>query len=763
MQKPPSKAPERSIGVQDILFILWKHKWMILILALLGLGAAAVVYKTQKPLYQSEAKLLVRYVKETGSVDTFNQMNSPGGRRGGDPVIITEMEILGSLDLATDVASAIGIEKLLPDSQGLVSPSDAAREISSNLSVESVEGGSVLRVNYKNGNPELSKQVLRELVERYFNKHLEIHRSAAAFDMVSKQTEEVRGRLERTEKELNRLRTEAGIVSLDDAMKALSAQRNKVREDLLQARTALAEQHANVQSFGKNSGHAMDSVDVGSPDTGDEKAPAVAHAADKTLNDPPPQIVREYRALLELLAFLQKRHMELSIKFKSGNQLQMQNKQQMDNSDARRQALLDQYPGLASQAAVVSTDPNDPARSLEMAKAQVVAITAKVKVLEENLSQIAEQFAEQMTAGAVIDSLERRRQMEETEYRNLELNLKNARTDQTLDPSRMPNITMVQQPTEAVKVIDEFTMKLVLGLAASGLALGLGIAFLLEMVFNRKIERPAEIQTRLQLPLMLTIPYFRNSARGGKLLGAGPELPRIGGGADDWKSVDGKEMLAVSSPRAKSAHFILPFSETIRDRIIFNFQINNIIHKPKLIAVTGMSDGAGASTVAAGLAKSFSEIKDSKVLLVDLSSFHPDQNPMVGEAPRHSLPNALRIAQDSNFRDNPQNLYYANASTRREEGGVTQFTPLHLHQMMPMLHASEYDYIIFDLPALAQTSPTITMAGLMDKVLLVLDAENTSREGLKWGYSELTKGRANVSCIFNKSRSHGPEWLLGAH
>jgi hypothetical protein len=51
----------------------------------------------------------------------------------------------------------------------------------------------------------------------------------------------------------------------------------------------------------------------------------------------------------------------------------------------------------------------------------------------------------------------------------------------------------------------------------------------------------------------------------------------------------------------------------------------------------------------------------------------------------------------------------------------------------------------------------------MDKVLLVLDAENTSREGLKWGYSELTKGRADVSCIFNKTRTHGPGWLTGGH
>jgi succinoglycan biosynthesis transport protein ExoP len=65
------------------------------------------------------------------------------------------------------------------------------------------------------------------------------------------------------------------------------------------------------------------------------------------------------------------------------------------------------------------------------------------------------------------------------------------------------------------------------------------------------------------------------------------------------------------------------------------------------------------------------------------------------------------------------------------------------------------------MPALAQTSPTLAMAGLMDKVLLVVDGEDTNRETLQWGYSELVKGRADVSCIYNKARSHAPSWVLG--
>jgi len=49
----------------------------------------------------------------------------------------------------------------------------------------------------------------------------------------------------------------------------------------------------------------------------------------------------------------------------------------------------------------------------------------------------------------------------------------------------------------------------------------------------------------------------------------------------------------------------------------------------------------------------------------------------------------------------------------------------------------------------------------MDKVLLVVDGEDTNRETLKWGYSELVKGRADVSCIYNKARSHAPNWVHG--
>ncbi len=760
MNKNQSKETQGGFDPRDILFVIFKHKWMIALLTLSGLAAAAALYRYQQPIYQSTAKLLVRYVVESGSVDPYASMKSPGGARHGDPIILTEIEILSSLDLAREVAAEIGTDRLLDgavaqnpgEEANLISA--AAGVIASELAVGTGTSPNVLRITFGNPERELSRDVLDKLIELYFQKHLDIHRSAAAFDMVSKQTEEVRQRLARTEAELNELRTRTGILSLDDATESLSAQRARTQEDLMMARAELAEQEARIKSL-------TESMGAESQSTGDEAADAPL--AVSMAEEVPPQVVTEFRAVMEMLALLQKRDLELRIKFKPGNPLLTQNQQQIATYDQKRISMLRDFPGLSDKKNLASpTEIRDPRRALDQEKARLAAIRAKIDVFESHLQEIRKLFSEQYAIGAQIEEIERRKQLEDAEFRSLEVKLKDARLDMTLDPSRMPNITMVQKPSEPVKTFDDLIQKIILGLAGGGLAFGLGLAFLIELVFNRKIERPVEIHTRLQLPLLLSIPYIRRGDRNGMLLGKHADAPRIGDRQADLPAVsDGRNLEMAETDNKRPDHFILPYSETIRDRIIFNFEVNNITHKPKLVAVTGMSEGAGTSTIAAGLAKSFAEIRGVKVLLVDLSSCHPQENPLFGEIPRHSLPNALKLAQAPEFRERPQNLYYANAPSRRDDTGLTRFTPIHLYEMMPMLQASEYDYIIFDMPPVDQTSRTLAMAGFMDKVLLVLDAQNTTRESLKWGYSELIKGRADVSCIFNKTRTHGPAWLLG--
>ena len=65
--------------------------------------------------------------------------------------------------------------------------------------VTALKGTNIIMVSYKNPDPELATLVLKELISRYFTKHLDVHRSADAFNFVAQQSDEVRARLNQTE------------------------------------------------------------------------------------------------------------------------------------------------------------------------------------------------------------------------------------------------------------------------------------------------------------------------------------------------------------------------------------------------------------------------------------------------------------------------------------------------------------------------------------------------------------------------------------
>src|SRR5205823_6971392 len=154
-----------------------------------------------------------------------------------------------SWDLAVQTAEAVGVKRLLPHVSGTPTKEDAASTIASGLSLTTHKGSNIIFAAYKNRDPELATLVLSELVTRYFNKHLEVHRSAGAFDFVTQQTDQVRARLNQTEDALRDLKGKAGIVSVSDSNGALSSELAKTEEQLHQAEADWAEQQARLRQI----------------------------------------------------------------------------------------------------------------------------------------------------------------------------------------------------------------------------------------------------------------------------------------------------------------------------------------------------------------------------------------------------------------------------------------------------------------------------------------------------------------------------------
>ncbi len=512
----------------------------------------------------------------------------------------------------------------------------------------SSKGSNIILVSYKNRDPQIATLVLQELLSRYFVKHLEVHRSAGAFDFVTQQTDQVRARLNQTDDTLKSLREKTGIASLKEGSAALTAEAAKTQEQINGAEADLAEQQALVN-----------------------------------------QIVEK------------------------------------------------KTKGWRTKT---SSSENGP----QSVKAKVAGTQAKIEALKARLRDVQQRTKKLSEVAPQIEDLERKREMDEANYKYFAASLEKARIDEALDPSKMPNISAVQRPSPP-SLETKKRDKIALALVGGGVALGIALALLRGMVLNQTVSRPLQLETQLHIPLMLSIPY-----RNGHF-----SLPRNG------VSPTNPEALTTGRRRAKLApweadHFIRPYCDAIRDRLGLYFELNHLTHKPKLVGVTGMSEEGGTSTLAAGLAASLSETNDGKVLLVDVNLGPQEVHPFFKGKPAYPLNKALKPSDS--IASATENLYLATVGSPNT-GGPAQLGLKKFFDMMPNMKASDFDYIIFDMPPLDQTSPTWGMAAFMDKLLVVVEAEKNNREVIRRSYGKLIAERNNVAVVVNKTRSYVPKWL----
>ena len=727
----PREVRPSGITRNDILFALFKHKKKIILGAAVGmLGAAAVVVEWPAQ-YESNAKLLVRYLVERTTVDNVDAKPGPYAS-SNDTIIQAEMEILSSWDLAVQTAEAIGPKRLLPNYKGTPSKEAAAATIASGLTLKTSTGSSIIFVSYKNHDPELAPIVLNELVNRYFNKHLEVHRSAGAFDFVTQQTDQVRARLNQTEDALRDIKEKAGIVSLDASTNNLYSAAERIEEQLHFAEADLAEEQARFRQLNGTAG----GVTI-VPST---EKPADTGAADKAETPPVPAveiplgIIQRYQVLSSELQRLRQSQLDLFAKYTPQSEMVKANQTEIDDVDHQLRGLEKRYPDLPNRAGAVGGS-NDSAAHLAGLKAKRNALASRLQEIKKKIEQLA-----QITPQ--VADLERQKQLEETNYKYFQATLEKARVDEALDPSKIPNISAVQRPSPPIlETKARNKMALVVGFA--GMAAAVAFALLKELILSANVRRPVEIERHVGISSLMSIPY----------------QPQFNGGS---ARSNGKSRAVVARGAKKNqlapwdlGHFIRPYSEAIRDRLGLYFELHNLTHKPKLVGVASLSEKGGTSTLAAGLAAALSETNDGKVLLVDVN-LGPDQvHPFFRGKPAYSLNTAL--ASGGEIDPAAENLYLASVSN--SNSGPAQLGLKKFFDLMPNLKASEFDYIIFDMPPLEQTSPTWGMAPFMDKMLVVVEAERNTRDAVNRTYHRLLHERDNVSVVLNKVRSYAPKRL----
>ena len=381
-RRPAGRAPavsEEKPGIKmgDVTYTLYRHRWKILIPGILGLLAAAAFYFISGPAgFEARAKLLVHYVLDRNAVDQTEKRLDTIGRTAG-PVMDAEMQILTSSDIARNVVELIGAERILPgydesaetstevvatvegqptaqipgadgelqttDANGnpkplsdLTTPDEkidiaATRKILRMMTVNSKKYSNVIQVTYKDQDPKLAADILRETLRQYQFKHLQVHRPTSAASFLAKEKETALAEWRNAQRDEQRQQKAARIIWPNGTMASIEAELSVVNSALSNAGTEYSELQARIASMGGTKGSLT---------------AAAAESEEDAAAEPSESVIRDYRMLQTMLSQLNARQAQLLIDMTPQSSLVIANKQKINDTESQRASLEEKFPAL---------------------------------------------------------------------------------------------------------------------------------------------------------------------------------------------------------------------------------------------------------------------------------------------------------------------------------------------------------------------------------------------------------------------------------
>ena len=720
---PPNsnqQTPATPFQLADALYPLFRHKWKILICFLTGLIAAGAAWALLNKKFSSEAHLLVRYVVEAnsgGNLDKGDQVKSPD--RFGESIISSEMLLLSSMDLALEVAKSVGATNLLEGPVEGDADLAAATVVGNGLTIDLVPKSSVISVVFAHKDPMVVRNVVNTLITKYQQLHARVHRPIASVDEFATQAEKQRSAVAATESDLRRLKGDDLVGTLADSQLTLNAQIGKLESALSEAQGALAENQAiydglvtgdDTATIGLGGTNSLATNNVSSARNGLVTTPIPRNA----INNPPPRVPeisietrRTLKSLVERLEALRTKEQELMLQFTSTSSIVRTYSDQIAATQKQLDGVIAANPQVTNTLAAAAGATNQAPPDLRVPRIRVSAAAARVKVITDELNRIKARAGRLADKQGEIVGLERRLKGEIEKYEHFSAAVEKAQVEEALKATQLANIAIIQAASAPFHAKKK-TLKIVAGLAVGGLAIGLGWAFGLEFFGDTSVRRPIQVTGQMRMPLFLSIP--RLAALGDKAKTAKKKTKKkatqqatAAKPAND--SVTGVTAVATAEPLVSP---LTTYSEALRDRLIMYFQARDITHKPKLIGVTSFGRGAGVTSVATSLAATLSETGEGNVLYVDVNL---DQGPSAHPFRQGRLISGVEAALTEGSRESAQvgtNLYAVSLSDLT--AGRVGVLPRVLATLVPKIKASNYDYIIFDLPPVTQTRNGVRLA-----------------------------------------------------
>jgi uncharacterized protein involved in exopolysaccharide biosynthesis len=430
--------------------------------------------------YVAHAAILIQQNRSTAGLDAAGDRTPTVVSSGvSEHDVNSEVAVLTSRQVIEATIEATGIDKAQPSIwlrilfgplwlyedayawfHGVRAPTLADRAIrsfESSLEVEPMKDSNVLVVSYESGNPTFAEIVLKTLLEKYLEHHVEVHRSSGAEAFFEEQARSLAAELETQEQQLQALKASVGVT--DIAMERTVQQQivASLREEQARLERTIAEldsRGASHKSFLEREPRQMQTTTV------------------EGRNDAALQALIQQKLDLEL------ERVRLVERYRADSPLLAENQRKLDAAAA---AIANQRSSVSQRQSSLSATSIAASEGLEQTRAERAGFEMRIAKLEEQLARENERL--KLLDDRLLESkrLERLISTTETQYLQYLRRGVEARINTALDQGQFTNASIVQQAAAAPRPVRPKRLITVLLSLAGGLVAGLATVVGLEL------------------------------------------------------------------------------------------------------------------------------------------------------------------------------------------------------------------------------------------------------------------------------------------
>jgi succinoglycan biosynthesis transport protein ExoP len=686
-----NQEDQDSIDIQQYWLIL-KRRWFVASVVMASvIGATAFVTYTQKPVYESQGKLVFTKKDGASSLSSLSdKMGELGGLTNLSNPVDTEAEVIRSNPIVMKTINELNLK----GKKGAPMSMDGFRQI---LKLKTIRGTDVMELSYKSTDKREAANVVNSLMKHYLASNISTNRAEAiaAREFLSQELPKVERRVTEAEIALRRFKEKNRVVALDVEARVSLESLGNLTEAITRSQGELAAAYTrSVALQNEMKLTTQQAVDLSSlsQSTGVQQVLTEYQKTQHDLAIARTLYTNDNPKVVDLLLkeAAQKKELEARVTETVGNSNSLP-KQNLQIGELKQALTQD----------LVKSEVERLALTNQVGELRKVFIVNKSRL--DSLPRLEQQQLQ----------LQRQLMVAQTTYQEL---LRQFQLVQVMENQNVGNARIISEAlVPEIAVSPKKPLNLALG-GFLGLLLGAGTALLLESM-NQTLKNIEEANRFLGFPLLGTIPQYGEKKRKNTVVEGLQEVPLLD----------------------------QPYSPVSTSLEMLNTNLGFTISDKELqvILVTSSTSGEGKSFVAANLAVAASHV-GKRVLLIDCDMRRPRQH-RIWEIP--NLLGMSNILAGQNELEPAIHTVFSNVDML-PAGKIppNPVTLLDSQRMADLIEEArqDYDFVVIDSPPLTAVTDPLIIGKFADGLLLVVRPGRVEYSALKSAKSLLNQSKVPV-------------------